>query len=148
MAYPGNSVGYKIFQEWNKFGLVALSFFIAIHNAIWNDNKHEEYLHSFRSNPHHFEKKEFLKWLAWYLVKDWWTCFLRRQSSPKKHVWKVQRGQSLFLQAALHVFIILSILSFICPLRVPNVEKLPILKAQSRTQKSGTKFNRLKYWID
>ena len=93
MAYPGNSVGYKIFQEWNKFGLVALSFFIAVNNAIWNDNKHEEYLHSFRSNPRHFEKKEFLKWLAWYLVKDWWTCFLRRQSSLKKHG---KRPKSLF----------------------------------------------------
>ena len=57
MAYPGNSVGYKIFQEWNKFGLVALSFFIAVNNAKWNDKYHKNDLHSFRQNPRHFEKK-------------------------------------------------------------------------------------------
>ena len=55
MAYPGNSVGYKFFQEWNKFGLVALSFFIAIDNTKWQNNKHEDDLHSFRPNPRHFE---------------------------------------------------------------------------------------------
>ena len=42
-------------------------------------------------------KKEFLKWLAWYLVKDWLTCFLRRQSSPKKTCLKSsKRPKSLF----------------------------------------------------